>query len=205
MVKTNMPKFHHLYIDVLKEINNNQSKTIRSFTIEDLQKGDGIIANLAKLSGDNEEYKKLWDESVNNYKSGNSTLYNFVNESHFIADLYNKLFGKFTICTMPRNIVRAKIQEAGVDVKKLQSVLDVSGLLLTHELCLKFNITLEKKFILPKSIETAIISAYNLETIGMPSQLDSDVSDKLTVVQTEQELNFTPLACKLKMLIILRD
>lgn len=200
-IKAIFNKYHHLYIDILKEINNNQSKTIRSFTIEDLQKGDGIIANLAKLSGDNEEYKKLWDESVNNYKSGNSTLYNFVNESHFIADLYNKLFGKFTICTMPRNIVRAKIQEAGVDIKKLQSVLDVSGLLLTHELCLKFNITLEKKFILPKSIETAIISAYNLETIGMPSQLDSDVSDKLTVVQTEQELNFTPLACKLKMLI----
>lgn len=200
-IKAIFNKYHHLYLDILKEIHNNQSKTIRSFTIDDLQKGDGILANLAKLSGSNEEYKKQWNESVNNYKNGNTTLYNFVSDSHFIADLYNKLFGTFTICTMPRNTVRTKIQGAGTDVKMLQPVLDVSGLLLIHELCLKFDITIEKKLILPKSIESAILNAYNLETIGMPSQLDPEVSDKLTVVQTEQELNFTPLACKLKMLI----
>lgn len=200
-IKAIFNKYHHLYLDILKEIHNNQSKTIRSFTIDDLQKGDGILANLAKLSGSNEEYKKQWNESVNNYKNGNTTLYNFVSDSHFIADLYNKLFGTFTICTMPRNTVRTKIQGAGTDVKMLQPVLDVSGLLLIHELCLKFDITIEKKLILPKSIESAILNAYNLETIGLPSQLDPEVSDKLTVVQTEQELNFTPLACKLKMLI----
>ena len=32
-IKAIFNKYHHLYIDILKEINNNQSKTIRSFTI----------------------------------------------------------------------------------------------------------------------------------------------------------------------------
>lgn len=54
---------------------------------------------------------------------------------------------------------------------------------------------------MPKSIETAVLSAYNSETVGMPSLLDSEASEKLTIIQTEQELNYTPLACKLKMLI----
>lgn len=200
-IKAIFNKYHHLYVDILREIHNNQSKTIRSFSIDDLQKGDGFIANLSKISGGDEEYRKLWNESIANYQNGSTTLYSFVNESPFIADLYNKLFGTFVVCSMPRNIVRAKIREANVDVNTLQPVLDVSGLLLIHELCLKFSISIEKKFILPKSIETAVLSAYNSETIGMPSLLDSEASEKLTIIQTEQELNYTPLACKLKMLI----
>lgn len=199
-IKAIFNKYHRLYLEILKDIHNNQSKTIRSFTIDDLQKGEGLFANLAKLSGNDKEYKKQWNESIEKYKNGNMTLYGFVKDSPFIADLYNKLFGTFTICSMPRNVVKAKVQESKINVNLLQPVLDVSGLLLIHELCLKFGISFENKFVLPKSIENAIKSAYNSETKGIPSLLYSDVSEKLTIEQTEQDLNLTPLACKLKML-----
>lgn len=66
-------KYHKLYMEIMKEIHEHKSKSIRSFTIEDLESGDGILANLGKLSGSDENYKKAWNEAVEKYKNGETT------------------------------------------------------------------------------------------------------------------------------------
>ena len=53
----------------------------------------------------------------------------------------------------------AKLQNSKIDIASLQPVLDFSGLILMQELSVRFNLKFKNKFILPKSIETAIQAA----------------------------------------------
>lgn len=55
-------------MEIMKEIHEHKSKSIRSFTIEDLESGDGILANLGKLSGSDENYKKHGMKLLKNIK-----------------------------------------------------------------------------------------------------------------------------------------
>lgn len=194
-------KFHKLYIEITKEIQNHKSRTIRSFTIEDLEKGDGILANLSELSGNDKDYKKAWKEAIDKYKNGEVTLYGLVKKSPLVADLYNKIFGDFVVCSLPLNIIKTKLQDAHIDIATLQPVLDLSGLILMQELSVRFNIEFGKKFILPKSIETTITDALLVESKGIPSYLESEAMDNITIAFDDNKLENSPFVCKLKSLL----
>lgn len=193
-------KYYQLYIEILKEISEHKSKTIRSFTIDDLKSGEGLFANLAKLSGTDGDYKKTWNESIEKYKNGEMTLYGFVMTSPLVADLYNKIFGDFVICSLPRSIVKKRLQNANVDITALQPVLDFSGLILMQELSVRFNLKFEKKFILPKSIETTIQKTILAEAKGLPSSLDSDTMANITIIPDDSEQEASLYVSKLKSL-----
>ena len=194
-------KYHKLYMEIMKEIHEHKSKSIRSFTIEDLESGDGILANLGKLSGTDEDYKKAWNEAVEKYKNGETTLYGLVEESSLVANLYNKIFGDFIICSLPRNIIMAKLQNSKIDIASLQPVLDFSGLILMQELSVRFNLKFKNKFILPKSIETAIQNTLSAEKNGIPSFIEPKVLANLTIETSNGKLEESPFVSKLKSLL----
>ena len=194
-------KYHKLYMEIMKEIHEHKSKSIRSFTIEDLESGDGILANLGKLSGTDEDYKKAWNEAVEKYKNGETTLYELVEESSLVANLYNKIFGDFIICSLPRNIIMAKLQNSKIDIASLQPVLDFSGLILMQELSVRFNLKFKNKFILPKSIETAIQNTLSAEKKGIPSFIEPKVLANLTIETSNGKLEESPFVSKLKSLL----
>lgn len=185
----------------MKEIHEHKSKSIRSFTIEDLESGDGFLANLGKLSGTDEDYKKAWNEAVEKYKNGETTLYGLVEESSLVANLYNKIFGDFIICSLPRNIIMAKLQNSKIDIVSLQPVLDFSGLILMQELSVRFNLKFTNKFILPKSIETAIQNTLSAEKKGIPSFIEPKVLANLTIETSIGKLEESPFVSKLRSLL----
>lgn len=92
------------------------------------------------------DYKKAWNEAVEKYKNGETTLYGLVEESSLVANLYNKIFGDFIICSLLRNVITAKLQNSKIDIASLQPVLDFSGLILMQELSVRFNVSIQPLF-----------------------------------------------------------
>lgn len=194
-------KYQKLLMEIVKDIHENKSKIIRSFTIEDLESGDGFLSNFKKISGIDEEARKSWDDAICKYRNGKITLYAFVKESSFLGDLYDKIFGNFMVCSMPRSLVKAKLQHANLDVSQLQPVLDLSGLILMQELSARFQLKFAHKFILPKSIESAIQNTLWAENKGIPTVLESEAISNLTLADDSSKHSESPFIDKLKALL----
>ncbi|NDV57079.1 lipopolysaccharide assembly protein LapB [Bacteroides sp. 519] len=198
-VKAIFNKYHKLWMDCMKEISENRSKTIKSFTIDDLTGGDGIFANLKELSGQRDGYVSEMEEAKINYQNGSITLYNFIGEHQIMSDLYDKLFGDFTICMIPRKVVAQHIAACNYNMKDVQPVLELSSLLMMHEIHKQFNLSFTKRFILAKSIAVAIDDSIMKELKGMPTFFSQKLYDILVIEQHEEEPEISPLVAKLKM------
>lgn len=193
-------KYYKLYIEIMKDIAAHKSKHIKTFTIEDLKQGDGILSNMAKLSGRYKNYEKAMQEFINNYKNAQTTLYLLLPEHSIIAELYDKLFGTFPICMLPHTSDLGRQYFPDVDITELQPVLDLSGLLMMEELSSRFNLLFEKKFLLPKTIERMVKDALISETHGMPSSISEYAAKNITYSVSELDPKMSVLICKLKEL-----
>ncbi|WP_319505540.1 hypothetical protein [Bacteroides graminisolvens] len=198
-VKAIFNKYHKLWMDCMKEISENRSKTIKSFTIDDLTGGDGIFANLKELSGRGDGYVSEMEEAKINYQNGSITLYNFIGDHQIMSDLYDKLFGDFTICMIPRKVVAQHITACNYNMKDVQPVLELSSLLMMHEIHKQFKLSFTKRFILAKSIAVAIDDSIMEELKGMPTFFSQKLCDILVIEQHEGVPEISPLVAKLKM------
>lgn len=95
----------------------------------------------------------------------------------------------------------AKLQNSKIDIASLQPVLDFSGLILMQELSVRFNLKFKNKFILPKSIETAIQNTLSAEKKGIPSFIEPKVLANLTIETSNGKLEESPFVSKLKSLL----
>ena len=191
-------RYFKLMKEIMDEIAKHQSKHIRSFTIDDLQGGEGILANLAKIAGPTEDYSAEEEKMKSLYSVGRTTMYYFINQHQLFPELYKLIFGDFRIRMIPVQAVKHQVQMVELNVSQLKPVLDLSSLLLLHELQLKYNLALPFKCIIPHSMQVAIHDVAVKERNAIPSFLSESVASQLTIkVEDERE---HPLLSKLNML-----
>lgn len=191
-------RYFKLMKEIMDEIAKHQSKHIRSFTIDDLQGGEGILANLAKIAGPTEDYSAEEEKMKSLYSVGRTTMYYFINQHQLFPELYKLIFGDFRIRMIPVQAVKHQVQMVELNVSQLKPVLDLSSLLLLHELQLKYNLALPFKCIIPHSMQVAIHDVAVKERNAIPSFLSESVASRLTIkVEDERE---HPLLSKLNML-----
>lgn len=201
-VKVRVLAIFNRYFKLMKEISDeiakNQSKRIRSFTIDDLEGGEGILANLAKIAGNGNDDRAEEERLKLQYEVGRTTMYNFVNQHQLLAELYKLLFGDFRVRMIPTQVVKHQVQIAGINVKEMTPVLDLSSLLMLHEMQVKYQLVFPMKFVAIRSLQVAIHDAAVKERNAVPSFLSDKVAAMLTIRQTDsQEYS---LLSKLKML-----
>jgi len=201
-VKVRVLAIFNRYFKLMKEISDeiakNQSKRIRSFTIDDLEGGEGILANLAKIAGNGNDDRTEEERLKVQYEAGSTTMYNFVNQHQLFAELYKLLFGDFRVRMIPTQVVKHQVQMAGIKVKEMTPVLDLSSLLVLHEMQVKYQLVFPMKFIVIRSLQVAIHDAAVKERNAVPSFLSDKVTALLTIRQTEPQEH--PLLSKLRML-----
>lgn len=203
-VKAIFNRYFKLMKEVMDEIAKHQSKTIRSFSIEDLEGGEGILANLAKISGsvDEVEAQAIKEEEakmMEMYQAGQATMYYFINQHQLFAEMYKLLFGVFRVKMIPTSVVKHFVQVSELNVAHMKPVLDLSSLLLIHELQLKYGLELPCKMIIPRCLQVAVYDASVREKNSIPSFISDQVTQLLTIVSdNDQE---PPLLSKLNMLL----
>lgn len=201
-VKVRVLAIFNRYFKLMKEISDeiakNQSKRIRSFTIDDLEGGEGILANLAKIAGNGNDDRAEEERLKLQYEVGRTTMYNFVNQHQLFAELYKLLFGNFRVRMIPTQVVKHQVQIAGINVKEMTPVLDLSSLLMLHEMQVKYQLVFPMKFMVIRSLQVAIHDAAVKERNAVPSFLSGKVAAMLTIRQTDPQEH--SLLSKLKML-----
>lgn len=192
-------RYFKLMKQVMDEIGQNRSKTIRSFHVDDLLGGEGFLANLKKLTGGgDDDYMKELDDAKQRYMNGELSLLSFIGQHNVFQDLYNNLFGEMKICMMPLPVERHNVQVTEFDLAEAQPVLDMTSLMLTHELQVRFALSFNKKFIVPRSVQVAIKDGIAKEQAGMHSGLYQDVIANIVIPKGEEHEPL--LTAKLKML-----
>ena len=192
-------RYFKLMKQVMDEIGQNRSKAIRSFHVDDLLGGEGFLANLKKLTGsEDDDYKKELDNAKQRYMNGELSLLSFIGQHNIFQDLYNNLFGEMKIYMMPLPIERHNVQVTEFDLAAVQPVLDLTSLMLIHELQLRFSLSFNKKFIVPKNVQVAIKDGIAKEQAGMHSGLYQDVIANIVIPKGEEHEPL--LMAKLKML-----
>lgn len=197
-IKIIFNKYFKLLREIMDDIVKNRSKQIRSLTIDDLTSGEGLLVNMKKLTGHNDEYVSILEETKKAYHKGQTTLYNFVNKHHVFSDLFNVLFGDFIVYTRPTPYISRLVQLTGVDVIQKTPVLELSGLLMVHELQLKFNLSFDKKFVIARALQVAIQDGISKEKVALPSGLETTAVDNMTFCWDENNDSF--VLRKLRML-----
>ena len=192
-------RYFKLMKQVMDEIGQNRSKTIRTFHVDDLLGGEGFLANFKKLTGGgDDDYKKELDEAKQRYMNGELSLISFIGQHNVFQDLYNNLFGEMKICMMPLPVERHNVQVTEFDLTGAQPVLDMTSLMLIHELQVRFALSFNKKFIVPRSVQVAIKDGIAKEQAGMHSGLYQDVIANIVIPKGEEHEPL--LTVKLKML-----
>lgn len=191
-------RYFKLMKEISDEIAKNQSKHIRSFTIQDLEGGDGILANLEKIAGSSGDRKSEDEKMKALYRAGRSTLYYFINQERLFADLYKLLFGDFNVYMLPLPVVKHLVHESSLNIKNLKPVLDLSSLLLLHEIQVKFKLEFPVKLIIPRSLQVAISDAIVKEKNAIPSFLSEDVITHVNINPISPDEH--PILAKLNML-----
>lgn len=184
-IKAVFNKYFKLIRETTEDIAKNKSKTIQSFTIDDLTGGDGLIANMRKLSGHGEEYLAEVNKMKETYKKGETTLYSLINDYQLLSDVFDHLFGSFEIRMKPTVYVSQQVQHIGYDIKSATPVLELTGLIMLQELSIRFKLKFEKKFIIAKALQVAIDDCISKEKNGYPSGLSTEAIENMTFIHKD--------------------
>lgn len=191
-------KYHKLLIDIYGEIkDSDSSKNIQMFSTKDFDFEKDPLGALMKITGNTEESRNKERTLRLQYHNGTRPLSCFINDNEMIPDLYDKIFGNFMVCTLPYQSFSAVLDKnkafANFDI-----VLDLSSLLTLQELDARFNLNLARKFYISKGIMCLIKQQIYNEEKGLPTSINSVLSEKLTVVVSDKSKSL--MWNKLKML-----
>ena len=143
-------KYAGLLSDVVKDIYNHRSSTIRCFNFDDIRDNpiEGLKKFIEAYRGDDsvsyEEQLKLQNERYQNGEipvalaKGNPELNN----------LYELIFGEFRIIQKPLLELKSKFADIDVTTSFPNKVLDLSSLILIHAISKKYGIIFKDKFII---------------------------------------------------------
>lgn len=121
----------------------------------------------------------------------------FIRDIGIIADLYDKLFGDFAVCTYPSTILKSIFQGKN-DTNSFEITLDISSLIMLHEYEEKFGLDYNKKFYIPKGVENLIKEELKHEEKSGMTFFTQQIQDKISLIETDSSK--TALWNKLKML-----
>lgn len=192
-------KYHRLLKDVYSELqNNNSSKTIKMFSTDDFDFKNDPLGSLMKMAGKTEESREREKVALLSYQQGEMPLMSFVKESGVIADLYDKLFGDFAICTCP-NIFLESFFQGENDINSFDVALDISSLIMLHEYDKKFSLDYSNKFYISKGVVNLIKAELKYEERGGLVFFPQQIQEKVSIIGTDSSK--TVLWNKLKMLL----
>ena len=191
-------KYYKLLKDIYKELhNNNSSKAIKIFNTDDFDFKNDPLGALMKMSGETEEFREQEKIALQSYLKGETPLTTFVRDSGVIADLYDKLFGNFAVCTYP-NIILESIFQGKNTTDSFDVTLDISSLIMLHEYDKKFGLDYNKKFYISKGVENLIKAELKQEEKSGMTFFTQQIQDKISLIEADSSK--TALWNKLKML-----
>lgn len=145
-------KYFKLLRDIFKEIGDNQSsRTIKMFNIDDFDFRNNPLEALRKMTGQSEDFIVKEQALIEQYKKGGLPLLNFIDDNECMSDTYEKIFGNFMVCSIPIDVYRNSLAN-NEDWKQKDIVLDITSLISLYEFDVKFGLNVSKKFILPRAI-----------------------------------------------------
>lgn len=173
------------YFKLMREIQNDiaahKSKTILSIDTKEMGFEDDLLGAIMKIVGNTPEQRAAHEMDLANYEKGELSLNAFVKEYEPIGGLYDLLFGDFCIYSIPDQAVKNVLVENEFDIENRELVLDVSSVLIMHELYEQFGVRIDKKMLVPKGVVNIIESSIVYETKGMPSFFGEKVAKKLSI------------------------
>lgn len=174
-------KYFKLLRDIYKEIEENQSsRNIKMFSINDFDFKNDPIGALKKMAGLNEDDRSKEQALHEQYNNGEVLLLSFIDETEIVSDTYEKLFGSFMICSVPLAAC-AKYFVEDKEWRERDIVLDITSLISLYEFDRKNSLKYEKKFILPKSITAIIKDQLINEEKGSPNFFSKMIVERVGV------------------------
>ncbi len=176
-------KYHKLICDIYHDIHNGKFQKAFSFTIDDLKGGDGILENMSRIAGNTPESRLKHKQELEDYKHGELTLGRFIKESDYITGYYNNIFGDFDIYCFPHQDFTSLYQSQEYTLESHPIVLDLTSLILLHDISLRFQLENHYDYIIPKSIRKYITDCIALEEYGHYNHIYQIVADRLAPLE----------------------
>lgn len=176
-------KYFKLVREVQEDISQHKSKTIISFDTKDFNFEKDPLGTLMKIAGRTPEQNDAHKTDLMNYERGQLSLLAFAKDHEPISSLYDLLFGDFCVYSLPDQTVKTLIDNNEINIQDKVIVLDVSSLLLLHELDVQFGVVIPMKLLMPQGIIKMIDSSIIHELKGMPSFFGQRVAQKLKIDQ----------------------
>lgn len=179
-VKAIHSKYFKLLRDILKDIGDNQgSKNIKMFSMDDFDFANDPIGALRKMAGKTDDVIAEEKALLAQYQNGEMSLINFINDHEWMSDIYEKLFGQqFMVCSIPVKFFELFLEKCkGWEQKEI--VLDITSLVSLYEFDRRYGLKYEKQFFLPKSITLLIREQLLNEEKGTPKFISQHIVDKM--------------------------
>lgn len=176
-------KYHKLIMFIYEEIRLGKFNSACTFYIEDLEGGEGILYNMSRLAGNDGNARKRHAEQLNSYRKGNLSLGVFIRERDMLAGVYNVIFGDFDVYCQPYQYMEKLYGLNNYSIAEHPLVLDISSLVLMHELYKRFNINIE--CLLPKSVKDFISDSNIMERISVTASVHPIVKNRVTLSKLE--------------------
>lgn len=191
-------KYFKLIKEVQDDIVAHKSKTIISFDTREPGFEEDPLGTLMKIAGNTPEQKAAHEADIASYEKGMLSLNAFVRENNPVGSLYDLLFGDFCIYSIPDQAVKSVLEQNNVDIKDRELVLDLSSVILIHELYEQYGLRINMKMLVPKGVVSIIESSIVYETKGIPSFFGEKVAKKLKINKPLEGVSL--LVTKTKML-----
>lgn len=174
-------KYFKLLRDIFKEIGDNQSsRTIKMFNIDDFDFRNNPLEALRKMTGQSEDFIAKEQALIEQYKKGGLPLLNFIDDNECISDTYEKIFGNFMVCSIPIDVYRNSLAN-NEDWKQKDIVLDITSLISLYEFDMKYGLNISKKFILPRAVAVIVRDQLLNEEKGCTRFFSKIVTDRVGV------------------------
>lgn len=177
-------KYFKLAKDVAEDVYENRAKTMWSININDEDFKNDPLGTLMRLAGNTEETREAEKSSLNDYRKGEHPIFSFLHGENPIAGYYELLFGDFMVCGFPNETLGEVFKEEhSVDHYKI--VLDLSSLILMHEVSVRYGLNVSIKFLLPLKILNVIKGCKLNEEKGFPSMFTDRVRNNVSLTITD--------------------
>lgn len=177
-------KYFKLAKDVAEDVRENRAKTMWSININDEDFKNDPLGALMRLAGNTEETREAEKTSLNDYRKGEHPIFSFLHESNPIAGYYELLFGNFMVCGFPNETLGGVFKEEH-SVDHYMIVLDLSSLIIMHEVSLRYGLNVSRKFLLPHKVLNVIKGCKLNEEKGFPSMFTDSVRKNITLTITD--------------------
>ena len=191
-------KYFKLLREVQEDIAQHKSKTIISFDTREIGFEEDPLGTLMKIAGRTPEQNDAHKTDLMNYEQGQLSLLAFAQDHEPLSSLYDLLFGDFCLYSLPDPQVKALIEKNKINIEDKVIVLDMSSLILLHELDVQFGVDVPIKLIIPQSVMMMIDASVVHELKGIPSFFSQRVAQKLRIKQRNDGDTF--FVTKLRML-----